>query len=397
MSSDTRVKVTDRCAKRVPSGHLWIFDNEIRDIGGSYSNGDIVSVFDSRGNFLAKGYINENSKIAIRILSFYEEEIGKEFFKNRIENALNHRLTLGFSLQDSFRVLFSEGDLLPGLTVDKYNNILSVQFSTFGMEVWKKEIIDILKEIFSPQAIIERSDIEVREKEGLEQIKNVLYGKAEKTEIIFQDGVRFAVDLLEGHKTGFYLDQRENRKFIKPFVNGKRVLDGFSYTGGFSLYSALYGASEIVAVEDSKKVMEMLNENIRINNLENRIKAIKGDAFQWMRDAYKNNERFDCVILDPPSFVKAKGAKGGALRGYKDINLLGLKLLKDRGYLLTASCSQNVSESEFLNVLNDSAKDAKCRLQIIEIRSQSSDHPILLSMPETHYLKFVVGRKVAMS
>ena len=395
MSSNIKVKVTDRCAKRISSGHLWVFNNEIRNIEGSYSNGDIVSVLNESGKFLGKGFINDNSTIAIRILSFYEEEIDRKFFKKRIENALTHRLTLGWLMEDSFRVVSSEGDFLPGLTVDKYNKILSVQFSTLGMEVWKSEIVEILKKIFLPKAIVERSDIEVREKEGLKSFKGILYGEIEGRELIFQDGVRFSVDLLEGHKTGFYFDQRENRKIIEPFVTGKSVLDAFSYTGGFSLYAALYGAEEVTALEDSKKVFEMLKENIKINHFENKIKVLRGDAFQWMRDAFKKGEQFDCIILDPPSFVRTKSAKGGALRGYKDINLLGLKLLKDRGYLLTASCSQNISMSDFIKVLNDASGDAQCRLQIIDIRSQSSDHPILLSMPETHYLKFVVARKIS--
>lgn len=395
MNSNIKVKVTDRCARRICSGHLWIFNNEIRNIEGSYSNGDIVSVLNGKGKFLGKGFINDNSTITIRLLSFYEEEIDKNFFKKRIENALNHRLSLGWLTDDSFRVVSSEGDLLPGLIVDKYNKTLSVQFSALGMEVLKSEIVEILKKIFLPKAIVERNDIEVREKEGLKQFKGILYGETESRELILQDGVRFSVNLLEGHKTGFYLDQRENRKIIKPFVSGKRVLDAFSYTGGFSLYAALYGAKEVTALEDSRKVIEMLKENVKINSMEEKVKAVKGDAFQWMRDAYKNEERFDCIILDPPSFVKSKSAKGGALRGYKDINLLGLKLLKDRGYLLTASCSQNVSMGDFMKVLNDAATDAQCQLQIIDICSQSSDHPILLSMPETHYLKFVVGRKIS--
>ncbi|HLG29602.1 MAG TPA: RsmD family RNA methyltransferase, partial [Candidatus Brocadiales bacterium] len=202
------------------------------------------------------------------------------------------------------------------------------------------------------------------------------------------------IDLLEGHKTGFYLDQQENRKIIEPYVKGGKALDCFAYTGAFAMYAAKYGAKEIVALEDSGKALEMLRQNIQLNGLENIIRAEKGDAFDWLRGLYQRGERFDCVMLDPPSFIKGKEAMAGAWRGYKDINLLGLKLLNDNGYLVTSSCSQSISPMAFLNILNDAAQDAGCMLQVVENRTQAKDHPILISMPETYYLKFIVARKV---
>ena len=390
-----QVVVSRKCAERLLSGHLWVFNNEIKAVEGNYSNGDIVHVADGKKRFIGKGYINDNSKIIIRLLSFRDEEINKGFFRKRIADALSYRLSLGWQMDGSFRVVFSEGDLIPGLIVDKYENALCIQILTLGMEKWKEDVVDILKEIFNPETIVERSDADVRKKEGLQPRKGVLYGDENSKVVIALDGLKFEIDLLEGHKTGFYLDQQENRKIIGPYVKGKKVLDCFAYTGAFAMYAAKYGAKEIVALEDSGKAFEMLQQNIQLNGLENIIRAEKGDAFDWLREQYKKSERFDCVMLDPPAFAKDREAAAGAWQGYKDINLLGLKLLNDNGYLITSSCSQNISPMTFLNILNDAAQDAGCMLQLIENRSQAKDHPILISMPETHYLKFVVAKKVA--
>lgn len=389
------IRVSKRCIERLLSGHLWIFSNEIKTIDGPYSNGDIVTVVDGRGKFIAFGYINDNSKIIVRLLTCKDESADKSFFRKRIESALRYRLALGWKMNSSFRVVFSEGDLLPGLIVDKYEDALSIQILTLGMEKRKEDIVDILKDIFKPRTIVERSDVDVRKKEGLQPRKGFLWGDENSKSIIDIDGLKFEIDLLEGHKTGFYLDQQENRKIIAPYVKGKRVLDCFAYTGAFAMYSAKYGAKEIVALEDSGKVFEMLKRNIGLNGFENIIKAEKGDAFDWLREQYRQGKGFDCIMLDPPAFVKGKEALAGAWRGYKDINLLGLKLLNDNGYLITSSCSQNISPTIFLNILNDAATDADCMLQLVENRFQSRDHPVLLGMPETHYLKFVVAKKIA--
>ena len=390
-----QVIVSKKCAERLLSGHLWIFNNEIKAVNGNYSNGDVVSVADGKKRFIGKGYINDNSKIIIRLLSFRDEEINKGFFRRRIEDAVNCRLSLGWQRHGSFRIVFSEGDILPGLIVDKYENVISIQILTLGMERWKGDIVDILKEGFNPAAIVERSDVDVRKKEGLQPRKGFLFGEEKSKVIISLDGLKFEIDLLEGHKTGFYLDQQENRKIIEPYVKGGKALDCFAYTGAFAMYAAKYGAMEVAALEDSGKAFEMLQKNIGLNGLEGIIKTEKGDAFDWLRAQHKKGERFDCVMLDPPSFVKGKEAIGGAWRGYKDINLLGLKLLNDNGYLITSSCSQNISSAVFLNILSDAAKDTDCMLQLIENRFQAKDHPVLISMPETHYLKFVVIKKVA--
>lgn len=390
-----KIKIDKKCAARILQGHLWVFDNEIMGVEGAYTNGDVVYVTDHKGRVIGKGYINDRSKIVIRILTFRDEEIDRAFFRQRIEEAVDYRRSLGYPPDGSFRVVFSEGDLLPGLIVDKYGDILSLQILTLGMERWKEEIVDILKELIHPETIIERSDVEVRRKEGLEPTKGVLWGKGQEKTLITLDGLKFEIDLMEGHKTGFYLDQQENRRLIRPYVAGRRVLDAFSYTGAFALYAAKYGAKEVLALEDSGKVMEGLKQNIGRNHFEDRITVEKGNAFQWLRDRYKASERFDCIVLDPPSFVREKAARDGAVRGYKDINLMALKLLTDGGYLITSCCSQNISPDQFLDIIHDAASDAGCLLQLVENRSQSRDHPILLSMPQTHYLKFVVARKMA--
>lgn len=388
------VRVSRRCADRVLQGHLWVFDNEIKTIDGGYTNGDIVRVVDDKGRFIGKGYINDRSRITIRILSLLDEDINRGFIRRRIEKALFHRLSLGWPMDSSFRVVYSEGDLLPGLIVDKYEKVLSLQILTLGMERWKEDVVDILKGLFHPETIIERSDLEVRKKEGLQPRKGILWGKERDGTTITLDGLGFEIDLLEGQKTGFYLDQQENRPIIESYVKGKRVLDGFSYTGAFAIYAARYGAKEVVALEDSGKAIEGLKRNVKLNGLEGMIRVEKGDAFDWLREVYKAGERFDCVMLDPPSFVKEKGARGGAIRGYKDINLMALRLLNDGGYLITSSCSQNISPARFLEIIDEAARDAGCLVQLLENRLQARDHPILLSMPETHYLKFVVGRKM---
>lgn len=393
--NNIKIRVSKRCLERLLNGHLWIFDNDIKSIDGSYSNGDVVSIFDDRGRFIARGYINDNSKIIIRLLTFKDEIIDRDFFKKKIKDALKHRLSLGCTLEGTFRLVFSEGDFLPGLIIDKYEDVLVIQILTLGIEKWKEDIVEVLKEILSPKTIIERSDVSVRQKEGLELRKGFLFGEETGKKIITLDNLKFEVDFLEGHKTGFYLDQQENRKIIEPYVRGKKALDCFPYTGSFAVYAMKYGADNVTCVEDSGKVIDGLKKNISLNGFENKIDVTKADAFNWLREAYKKGDRFDCVMLDPPSFVKTKDARHGAERGYKDINLMGLKLLNDNGCLITSSCSHNISQTRFLEIINDAAKDAGCLLQILENRSQSKDHPILLSMPETHYLKFVAAKKIA--
>lgn len=382
------VKVKERCAERLRKGHLWVFDNEIKGAEG-YQNGDIVDVVDGRGRFIGRGYINDRSRIAVRILTFHEEGIDGAFFRRKIEGALRYRDELGISSREAFRVLFSEGDLLPGIIVDRYGDALAVQILTLGIERRKETIFRILMDLLQPATIVERSDVEVRRKEGLEPRKGIVYGKGERLSISTQR-IRVEVDLLEGHKTGLYLDQEENREVLKDYVAERRVLDCFSYTGAFALHAALYGAEEVVALEDSGRVIDLLRRNVKINGLERIVKVEKGDAFKWLRERVKRRERFDTIILDPPAF--GREAIDGALRGYKDVNLQALKLLKKGGYLITSSCSQAISPERFKGIVEEAAVDAGTILHYLESRFQSRDHPILLPMPETLYLKLMVFR-----
>ncbi len=384
------VRVKERCAGRLRRGHLWVFDNEISKAGG-YENGEIVDVVDGKGRFIGRGYINDRSKIAVRLLTFEEEEIDESFFRKRIEEAIRYRDGLGISSREAFRVVFSEGDLLPGLIVDRYGSALSVQILTLGMERRRDLIFKVLLDLFNPSTIVERSDVAVRMKEGLEPRKAIVHGREERATINLQ-GVRMEVDLLEGHKTGLYLDQEENRSILRDYARGGRVLDCFSYTGAFAIHAALSGAAEVVALEDSGKVMELLRRNVEMNGLGGKVRVERGNAFRWLRERIRDGERFDCIILDPPPFARDRERKGGARRGYKDINLLALKLLGKGGYLVTSSCSQAISPEEFRAIVEEAARDAGTILQLLENRIQARDHPVLLPMPETLYLKLMVFR-----
>ncbi|MDH4227506.1 MAG: class I SAM-dependent rRNA methyltransferase [Deltaproteobacteria bacterium] len=393
---NAKIKITDRCAKRLKAGHLWVYDNEIAGItGGALTDGADADFVDSRGKFIARGYVNRKSKIAGRVLTFRPEDTGEKFLKTRIEASIKRRADLGYDvLKGTYRVVFSEGDLLPGLIVDKYKDVVVIQLLSLGMDVRRSAIVKILKDIFSPAAIIEKSDSSVREKEGLKTVKEVVYGTLPSPLILETDGVSFEVDPLEGQKTGFYLDQAENRRVIEPYVKNKRVLDAFTNTGSFAIYAVNYNATSVDAVEDSKKAFEGLKRNVALNKMDSAINCLRADSFDLLREKAAAGEKYGAVILDPPSFLKTKDRREGALRGYKDINLYGLKLLEDGGFLITASCSHNVTLGAFLDVLNDAASDADSLLDILEMRTQSKDHPVLLSMPETHYLKFVIARKM---
>lgn len=396
MKKYPEVVVSEKAAGALKRGYQWVFRDEIKSVKGSVSPGDIVFVVSQKGKRIATGYINPRSTISIRVLSIGEDIVDRKLIKTRVEKAWNERMALGFKPEESFRIVFSEGDFLPGLIVDKYNNILSIQILTAGMERMKNEIIGVLKELFNPVAIFERSDVQVRQKEGLSLRKGVVWGKTSSMIECRWDGLKFIVDLQDGHKTGFYLDQRENRKMISKYVKGKEVLDCFSYTGGFAIYAAAAGAERCVAIEDSKKAYEILSQNIKINDFEGIIEAERGDVFESLRRRLRKGERFDCIILDPPPFAREKTARKGSFRGYRDINLLAMKLLRNGGYLMTGTCSNSITIKDFLNIIESSSFDAGCIMHLLDISIQSSDHPYIISMPETLYLKFFIFKKVGL-
>ncbi|RKD33457.1 class I SAM-dependent rRNA methyltransferase [Thermohalobacter berrensis] len=374
--------------KRILEGHPWVFDNEIQKVEGTYEPGDIVDVYNNINQFLGRGYINPKSKIRVRIMTRKKEEINREFFKKRIESAWEYRKKLVDT--SSCRVIFGEADFLPALIVDKFGDYLVIQTLALGIDKYKDMIVDILDEVINPKGIYERNDVQVRELEGLKQKKGYLKGNFDTNVEIIENGIKMTVDIENGQKTGYFLDQRENRAAIKPFVKNARVLDTFTHTGGFTLHAAHYGADEVIAVDISEHAIEYVKENAKLNGYENKIKTVVGNVFDVLRDYHKNNEKFDVIILDPPAFCKSRSAVKRAYRGYKEINLRAMKLLRSGGFLVTCSCSHYMTPDLFMDMIKDAARDAKKRLRQVEVRTQAKDHPILVGDDQSLYLKCVI-------
>jgi 23S rRNA (cytosine1962-C5)-methyltransferase len=370
---------------KVVRGNPWIYDNEILKIEGDFLPGDVVDIYDVSKSFIGRGFINPNSKIRIRILTRKEEEIDKEFFRERILKAWEYRKKVVDT--DSCRVVFAEADFLPGLIVDKFSDILVIQTLTLGIDRFKEVIVEVLDEIFQPKGIYERNDVSVRELEGLPQVKGFLKGNFDTKVEIVENGIKVIVDVENGQKTGYFLDQRENRASLRGLVDGAEVLDVFCYTGGFSLHALKYGASKVVAVDSSGIALEIAKENAKLNGFMDRIEFIEENAFDLLRRFHKEGRSFDVVILDPPAFAKSSKNIDGALRGYKEINLRAMKIVRDGGFLITCSCSQHITRDLFEKVIESASFDANRLLRLVEFRYQAKDHPILLSHPESLYLK----------
>ncbi|MFZ5354756.1 MAG: class I SAM-dependent rRNA methyltransferase [Bacillota bacterium] len=378
--------------KRIQAGHPWIFDNEVDAIDGSFEPADIVDVVDFKERFIGRGYINPKSKILVRLLTREHEEINREFFKKKISDAWEYRKKLMDT--NSCRVIFGEADFIPALIVDKFGDYLSIQTLALGIEKYKAMIVELLDEIIQPKGIYERNDVQIRELEGLEQKKGFIKGPFDTNVEIMENEVKMMVDIENGQKTGYFLDQKENRAALKPFVKNARVLDTFTHTGGFALHAAYYGASEVTAVDISEHAIEYVKRNAELNGLQDKIKGVTANVFDLLKEYQINNEKFDVVILDPPAFCKSKSAVAGAYRGYKEINLRGMKLLKPGGFLVTCSCSHYMYSDMFMQMLQEAAKDAKRMLRQVEFRTQSKDHPILLGSNESLYLKCAIMQVV---
>lgn len=373
---------------RILLGHPWVFGNEVRGIEGAIQPGDIVDVYDSRNHYLGSGYINPQSKILVRLLTRDHEEINREFFRKKIQQAWDYRKKLVDT--SSCRVIFGEADFLPALIVDKFGDYLSIQTLSLGIEKYKDMIVELLEEIIEPKGIYERNDVQIREKEGLEQKKGFIKGPFDTNVEIMENEVKMLVDIENGQKTGYFLDQRENRAALKPFVKDARVLDTFTHTGGFALHAAHYGAREVTAVDISEHAIEYVKKNAELNGLQDRIKGVVGNVFDVLKEYQLAEEKFDVVILDPPAFCKTKAAVEGAYRGYKDINLRGMKIVKPGGFLVTCSCSHYMYPGLFMEMLQDAAKDAKRMVRQVEFRTQAKDHPVLYGSDESMYLKCVI-------
>ncbi|GAB4536684.1 MAG: class I SAM-dependent rRNA methyltransferase [Thermodesulfovibrionia bacterium] len=377
-------KVFIRRSKRILSGHLWIFSNELMESPRRFEPGDVVDVYDKNGHFLGIGYINPHSLISIRLLTDRREAIDKDFLRRRILDAQRYRERMLGGCY-SCRVVFSEGDLLPGLIVDKYSDVIVIQLLTYGMERLKDMIIDVIDEIFNPSNIILRNDTPFRSIEGLLLKKEVIKGSGERV-VINEDGVMFEIDALSGQKTGFFLDQRDNRIAFKDLIGEGRGLDLFCYTGAWAVHMAVKGA-DVIGIDESDYAIETAMRNAEINKLSNRCRFIRSDVFEFMDVEVREGNKYDYIVLDPPAFVKSKDRVREAISAYRRINTSAMKLLKRRGILATSSCSYHVGRETFLDMLRSSAKEAGRRVRLIEMRSQARDHPILLSMPETGYLK----------
>lgn len=370
--------------QRVLGGHPWIFRSDIEREDGA-ADGLPVRVLTSAGRFLAMAVYNPRSQISLRILSRRDEPVDGAFIRGRVRRALDYRRR--FADLNSCRLIFAESDGLPAVIADKFGDVIVVQILCLGMERFKADIVDALAQELSPRGVYERNDVPVRELEGLSQQTGLLWGEVPDRVEMQENGVRFLVDVKEGQKTGFFLDQKENRAAIAPFVPGMRVLDCFTHTGSFALHAARYGAAEVTGVDISEHACACALENARLNGVEDRVRFECANAFDFLRAQQTAKAQYDVVILDPPAFTKTRSAVEGALRGYKEINLRGMKLTRDGGFFVTCSCSQHVTPDLFRGMLMDAQKDAHVQLRQIEWRTQGRDHPILLSSPETQYLK----------
>lgn len=388
MTMSYQVYLKKKEDRRIRDGHAWVYANEVERIEGKGKNGDLAVVYDSNGRFVGKGYLNHLSRILVRVFIRDDSEPSKELFRQRIAAANEYRLRLGY--RNCYRVVFGEADDLPALIVDRYNDILCIQILSLGMERNKPMILDALVELFAPRGIYERSDVAVRAKEGLPLFKGKVYGEFDPRVEIEENGLRMIADLENGQKTGYFLDQKQNRLALRNYVQGATVLDCFCNVGGFSLNAAAAGAKEVIALDISERALADVRENARLNGLENIVHTQCGDVFEVLREFKKAGRRFDTVVLDPPAFCKTANDVPAAYRGYKDINILGMKLVTPGGFLVTSSCSHYMSFSLFEKMLREAARESGRRVRLAEMKTQGSDHPALLAAEETTYLKFYV-------
>jgi len=376
--------------------HPWVFSGAIARVDGPAAPGDLAQVVDAGGLLRASGYYNPRSQIAVRILSFDPEEcIDRAFFRRRLEGAIARRQSLpALAETNACRLVNAESDGLPGLIVDCYDDWLVVQSLTAGMDALKGSIVELLMEMLEPRGIYERSDVDVRQREGLGARVGPMLGETPREPVMIQEGTRFfRADLLHGHKTGFYLDQRQNRSRVAAYCMGAEVLNGFSYTGGFGVYAATAGATFVVNLDSSAEALRLADEHMTLNGVEpGQYESIVGDAFQVLRTMRDQGRRFDVIVLDPPKFAFSQAQLPSATRGYKDINLQALHLLRPDGILATFSCSGAVDEALFQKIVFGAALDAHREVQILERLTQAPDHPVLLTFPEAAYLKGLVCR-----
>jgi len=376
----------------VELGHPWIFANEVntgKALDAAAKAGDIVNVFTHDKKFIGRGYINPKSQIIVRLLTRDKDEvINEEFFLNRIQKAWAYRQKIGYT--ENCRLVYGEADEMPQLIIDKFNDYFVIQTLALGIDVWKPAIVKAIEKIFSPKGIYERNDVPVRELEGLEQHKGFLSEEFDTNIIITENGIKFHVDIANGQKTGFFLDQQDNRRAIRYIVKDADVLGAFCYTGSFEISAAHYGARSVLGLDISQSAIDMCNKNAVLNGLENTCRFECVNAFDVLKEWTKEGKQWDVVMLDPPSFTKSRATIDKAVAGYKEINLRGMKLVKPGGFLVTSSCTNLVPPELFLNIIQMAANDAKRKIRQVTFNAQSADHPVIHGQENTQYLKFLI-------
>ncbi len=384
--------------RTLKAGGAWVYDNEIDSIMGSFENGDIVTVHDFDGYFLGYGFINTKSKITVRILSRKKDTvIDDAFLEERVQAAWDYRKQVIDT--GSCRLIFGEADFLPGIVVDKFADVLVVESLALGIDKLKQQILDAVKRVLEKdgitvRGIYERSDAKVREQEGMERYKGFI-GEPFNTRVeIVENGVKYIVDVEDGQKTGFFLDQKKNRAAMHSVCKGKRVLDCFTHTGSFALNAGIAGATEVIGVDASELGVEQARENARLNGLEDKVSFVCADVFDFLPALEEKGEKFDVVILDPPAFTKSRNSIKNAVKGYREINVRGMKLVKDGGFLATCSCSHFMDPELFHKTIMEAARGAHKRLRQVEFRTQAPDHPILWAADSSYYLKFYIFQVV---
>lgn len=384
-----KVHLRRKIASRIAGGHPWIFANEVEKLEGNPEPGAIVEVYFWDGKFAGKGYFNPQSQILVRLLTNEKkEDINEEFFGEKIRQCWKYRQQLGYT--ENCRLVFGEADGLPQLIIDKFNDHFVIQTLALGIDVWKPALVKALQTVFNPRGIYERNDVPVRELEGLPQQKGFLSEPFDTKIIINENGLKFYVDLENGQKTGYFLDQQDNRRAIQNIVKGADVLGAFTYTGTFEIHAARYGAKSVLGLDISENAVQQANKNAQLNGLENIVRFETANAFDVLKQWSKEGKKYDVVMLDPPAFTKSRATIQKAITGYKEINLRGMKLLKPGGFLVTSSCTNLVQPDLFLQIIDMAAKDAGRKIRQVAFQTQSADHPIIWNMENTQYLKFLI-------
>lgn len=383
--------------RTVKAGGVWIYDNEIDRIAGDFVNGDIIYVVDFDGYFMGTGYINTRSKITVRLFSRKNVEINDDFIKMRLEKAWAYRKKIVDT--SSCRLIFGEADDLPGIVIDKFEDVLVVESLTLGIDKLKEKIVALLKQVLADDGVVirgvyERSDAKVRELEGMQRTKGFIGEEFDTKVLITENGVKYYVDVADGQKTGFFLDQKHNRAAIHKLCKNAKVLDCFTHTGSFALNAGIAGAREVTGVDASQLGVDQATENAKLNGLSDTVKFVCADVFELLPELEDKKEKYDVVILDPPAFTKSRNSIKNAVKGYRDINLRGMKLVEDGGFLVTCSCSHFMDPELFAKTIREAARSARKRLRQVEFRTQCADHPILWSADESYYLKFYIFQVV---